>query len=89
MALLIMCATTDRVTIPGTQQLATSLATTSRTLRSMVKLLESLRKRGQCALRDIKREFDVLVGELGPAAHELSASKLTPVALTHALMDAA
>ncbi|KAL6769460.1 hypothetical protein ACKKBG_A31095 [Auxenochlorella protothecoides x Auxenochlorella symbiontica] len=75
--------------LAGLKSKLSKLEKENQDLRSMVKLLESLRKRGQCALRDIKREFDVLVGELGPAAHELSASKLTPVALTHALMDAA
>lgn len=53
----------------------------------MVKLLESLRKRGQHALRDIKKEFDVLCRELTGKDGPVARASGTPVALTQALME--
>lgn len=54
----------------------------------MVKLLESLRKRGQHALRDIKKEFDILCQELIGKEQPTVRGAGTPVALTQALMEA-
>lgn len=51
-----------------------------------------MRRRGQVALRDIKREFDSLCGDLlclGSGEGRQDDASTTPVALTHGLMDSA